>query len=557
MRWFVRHSRLTGMLLLPLLFMSSLWGAMLMQPLRLFASSTHQSSPYASYESFAQFMAKTHKAPFEKVTPYTTQQWQTLQHTQVQRRISFPANSGGTNVKVNRDLNPWNKLSIAAAVNPSRPQNYLVLTNDYREEFSHQYYHVSQTSGKTWHDDALTSGIDATTSAPYNLQTNPGAAFDTAGNSFFSMLSANVISDATVNYSNFDTQVDTVQGFNNANYSGYTTSVIDYVPCNGILSPTTVFNCPGQLQRPSITVDTQPASPNLGSIYVYYTYFCNGVTVAAGNSTPQAVQPCIDNGVTIAPLTSAVLESHSAGAGMPFSKPQLVSSTAQTQAVYPTMVIDQRGTPHIFFEDFATYPVAQVFEATLQGEKWQTSKAPLVNIQYITLGDSSWSFFGNSNPGCSSFRMRAYCAFAANKVNDGPNYATPSVYLLSVDLTNTHVSLSRVNSDPPNDLKSHFFPWASTNSRGQIYVGWYDNRHDPLNAKVEYFVGKSIDAGKTFQHQQAVSDTAFNPCIGSSYCSYFGDYDQLVTGSDDVTHATWADTRDGASAQLYSQAITW
>ncbi|MEO7001073.1 MAG: hypothetical protein ABI068_04665 [Ktedonobacterales bacterium] len=40
-------------------------------------------------------------------------------------------------------------------------------------------------------------------------------------------------------------------------------------------------------------------------------------------------------------------------------------------------------------------------------------------------------------------------------------------------------------------------------------------------------------------------------------CSFFGDYTQLVTGLDGVTHAAWSDTRDGASMQVYSQSITW
>ncbi len=557
MNRFVRRNGLVGALFLPILGMSVLLGALLFQPdAPITFASSMQPSPFGSYQAFAHYVSSLHKAPFLPVTPFSSQQWQAFYA--MQHRALAPASPSGTNIKVNRDLNPWSKSTVAVAVNPAMPQNLLVLTNDYRESFSHQYYHVSQTGGMTWHDDALTNGVDTATSSPYNLQTNPGVAFDAAGNSFFSMLSANIISDATINYSNFDTQIDVVQGYNRGNFSGSTTTSVDYVPCNGVLSPTTTFNCPGQLQRPFITVDTQPHSPNLGTVYVYYTYFCNGVTVPAGNaSTPQPVQPCIDNGITIPPLASAILEADSPGPGIPFSKPRLVSSPIQTQAAYPNMVIDQSGTPHLFFEDYSTYPTAQLFEASLQNNNWQTSLLPLVNSQYLSLGNTSWNFFGNRNPGCSAFQMMAYCAFTANKVNNGLNYATPSVYLLSVNLANGTTSVTRVNDDPASDLKSHFFPWASTNSHGAVYVGWYDNRHDPKNVKVEYFVAKSVDQGHSFRHQQPVSDTSFNPCVGSPYCGYFGDYDQLVTGSDDVTHATWIDTRDGASAEIYSQAITW
>ena len=88
-------------------------------------------------------------------------------------------------------------------------------------------------------------------------------------------------------------------------------------------------------------------------------------------------------------------------------------------------------------------------------------------------------------------------------------------------------------------------------------MGWYDNRNDSFNAKVQYFVGKSTDGGRTFPKQMAVSDTAFNPCIGFPGCGFFGDYTQLVSGPDGVVHAAWSDTRDGASMQIFTQAITW
>jgi len=517
-----------------------------------------QHLPFSSYQDFAHSISMAHKAPFQPATPFSPQQWQSFRASQQKLHALVPSVPSATNVKANRDLNPWSKATVALAVNPSMPKNLLVLTNDYRESFSHQYYHVSQNAGVTWHDDALTNGIDAATSSPYNLQTNPGVAFDSNGNSFFSMLSANIISDSTTGYSNFDTQIDVVQGYNRGNFSSSTTSTVDFVPCNGVLSPTIAFNCPGQLQRPLITVDTQPNSPHLGTVYVYYTYFCNGVTVTADNtSTPQPVQPCIDNGVTIPPLASAILEADSPGPGMPFGKPRLVSNSTQNQSAYPTMVIDQLGQPHIFFEDFTSYPTSQLFVASLRGDNWQSPPLPLVSMQYLSLGNNGWNFFGNSNPGCSSFHMLTYCSFTANKVNNGLSYATPSVYLLSVNLSTSATSLTRVNADPPNDLKSHFFPWSSTNSHGDVYVGWYDNRHDPKNVKVEYFVAKSSDHGSSFRHQQPVSDMSFNPCVGSPYCGYFGDYNQLVTGTDNVTHAAWIDTRDGASAQVYSQAITW
>jgi hypothetical protein len=73
------------------------------------------------------------------------------------------------------------------------------------------------------------------------------------------------------------------------------------------------------------------------------------------------------------------------------------------------------------------------------------------------------------------------------------------------------------------DSKHHFFAWATTTPNGSVYVGWYDDRNDPVSTKVQYFVGKSTDGGKHFPIQKPVSDTAFNPCTGFPGCGFFGD----------------------------------
>jgi hypothetical protein len=117
--------------------------------------------------------------------------------------------------------------------------------------------------------------------------------------------------------------------------------------------------------------------------------------------------------------------------------------------------------------------------------------------------------------------------------------------------------IRRVNNDAFGNGRHHFFPWATGKSDGSVYVGWYDDRNDPALTKVEYFVGKSTDGGNAFPVQQAVSTKSFNPCVDFPGCGFFGDYTQIVAGPDGVVHAAWADTRDGASMQIYTQAVTW
>ncbi len=224
------------------------------------------------------------------------------------------------------------------------------------------------------------------------------------------------------------------------------------------------------------------------------------------------------------------------------------------------MVIDPAGVPHVFFDDFTNSPTINMWEATLSGGKWVVSPKPVVSFAFGGLNNPNWGFrdLGTVAPGCGIHGYTAYCAFAARQIGSGNSESTPSVYVAAIDLkAGTTLHVSRVNNDVFNDQKHHFFPWATATPQGNVYVGWYDDRNDRFNTKVEYFVGKSVDGGKTFPQQKAVSDVSFNPCVGFPGCGFFGDYTQLVSGPDGLIHAAWADTRDGASMQIWSQVVTW
>jgi hypothetical protein len=222
------------------------------------------------------------------------------------------------------------------------------------------------------------------------------------------------------------------------------------------------------------------------------------------------------------------------------------------------MVIDAAGTPHVFFDDFTNPLAIDMWQSTLVGGTWVVARTPVVSFVYNGLRNMNWSFrdAGAEAPGCAIHGFTAYCAFSANQVGAGKLESTPAVYLAAVHTgSGAALHVVRVNDDAFNGQKHHFFGWAATTPAGSVYVGWYDDRRDPFNTKVDYFVGKSTDGGKTFPLQQPVNDVAFNPCTGFPGCSFFGDYTQLVTSAEGVVHAAWSDTRDGASMQIWSQVV--
>jgi len=243
---------------------------------------------------------------------------------------------------------------------------------------------------------------------------------------------------------------------------------------------------------------------------------------------------------------------------LPFSPPALVSGALQNTQ-FSDMVIDNNGTPHMFFDDFTNSPVINMWESTLTGGTWAVSSAPVASFIYNGLLNLNWGFrdSGAAAPGCGIHKNTAYCAFSANQVAGGKAEGSPSLYLAVINAETAVSHLHRVNNDTFGDQKHHFFGWATATPNGNVYVGWYDDRNDPFNTRVQYFVGKSTDGGKTFPKQIAVSDTAFNPCTGFPGCGFFGDYVQLVSASDGTVRAAWSDTRDGATMQVWSETITW
>ncbi len=511
---------------------------------------THAAGlPYANLQAFTSYMQAHHKAPFDRDNvAYSGSSALGAARNHGKTFTSTPYSGGGSNVKVNQDRNPWPKAEIGAAVDPTNGNNYVVMSNDFRENYDHMFYHVSTNGGQNWTDDSMVGGADPVTGfVPLNFQSDPGVAFDSFGHSYLSTITGNLIFDGVNGYLNLDTEIEVAEGYSHGRYTSLLPVPVDDQPCDGTLS---AFNCPAQLDKPFITVDNVPGSPHRGTIYVYYTLFCNG-------TGPSGTDPCTDGNATVPAFSSAILEAHASAWGLPFSAPELVSGSL-TQEQFSDLVVDSHGTAHMFFDDFST-PSINMYESTLTGSGWVVSSTPVASFNYTGLNNINWGFrdFGTVAPGCGISADTAYCAFDATQIGSGTVAGTPSVYVAVVNTQTAASKIHRVNNDPLLDGKDHFFPWATVTPNGNVYVGWYDDRNDKFNTKVQYFVGKSTDGGKTFPTQVAVSDTSFNPCVGFPGCGFFGDYTQLVSGPNGVVHAAWSDTRDGASMQIYTQSITW
>ena len=86
----------------------------------------------------------------------------------------------------------------------------------------------------------------------------------------------------------------------------------------------------------------------------------------------------------------------------------------------------------------------------------------------------------------------------------------------------------RVNDDPVNANKWHFFGTLSVAPNGRIDVVWYDTRNAPNNIDSQLFYSFSTDGGATWAPNVQVSNT-FNPQAGFPNNQKIGDYITIVS----------------------------
>ncbi len=131
------------------------------------------------------------------------------------------ATKSDVSVQGNQDKNPWQKVSVAAAVDPKNPKHIVVLSDDFRDGFQRVFYHVSTNGGKKWTDDYLTDGVDpGLNGLPFAMPHSAKIGFDSEGNTSIVHLSSNNIiqsNNGLISFANLDTQIDLIQGFKKRN----------------------------------------------------------------------------------------------------------------------------------------------------------------------------------------------------------------------------------------------------------------------------------------------------------------------------------------------------
>jgi hypothetical protein len=123
------------------------------------------------------------------------------------------------------------------------------------------------------------------------------------------------------------------------------------------------------------------------------------------------------------------------------------------------------------------------------------------------------------------------------------------MFARSTDGGSTFSAPRRINDDPVNHAKWHWFGTLSVAPNGRIDAVWLDTRNAANNSDSQLFYSYSIDGGNAWSRNVAVSNT-FNPFVGYPNQFKLGDYITVV--SDDAgANVAYAATFNGEEDIYY------
>jgi hypothetical protein len=128
----------------------------------------------------------------------------------------------------------------------------------------------------------------------------------------------------------------------------------------------------------------------------------------------------------------------------------------------------------------------------------------------------------------------------------GFNVGSDVMFIRSPDGGQTFTAPHRINDDPVNHNKWHWFGTMSVAPNGRIDAVWLDTRNAGNNTDSQLFYSYSFDGGDTWSANVAVSNS-FNPFLGYPNQNKMGDYLTIVsdnTGGNVAYAATFNSEED-------------
>lgn len=419
-----------------------------------------------------------------------------------QAPVTCSSNSGslgqisyGSNVSASHECGSQSETSIA--INPANAKNVIAGSNEIQRLPMRAMY--STDGGKTF------TGVDlplppSRTNNGFDFGSDPGVAFDSNGNAYYSYIVVFFSSGGAINGTEMAVAHSTDGG------ATWTATYFNPQTGNG------QFN-----DKPMITVDTGRAHHN--RIYVAWDN-------ATGNSSSDK------NG-------NNVLLAYSDDGGATFSTPVSVSGpfTGRTGAIGADPYVTANGTLHVAWQDDAHSTIDDAV-STDGGQTFSSPNviAPVNAFQFNVAAQASRGAL--VYPSCGSYKSTLYCSYM-----NGSDAATSVYVARSTDGGTTWTS----TAVPAGG--DQFNQWLAVDPKtGAVVVSWSDSRNDSTRHSTEYFIAESTNGGASFSTAAQIATQPTDETVaGADLGNQYGDYEGVAAFGGEI-HPIWVDRRASIAA---------
>jgi hypothetical protein len=201
------------------------------------------------------------------------------------------------------------------------------------------------------------------------------------------------------------------------------------------------------------------------------------------------------------------------------------------EPIFGTLDVDSNGNLYVGGEGFTTFYCVRSSNAQIGGQTPTFDQNTPVNMGGELSG-------GGINPAGLTGQLFLAVDRSGTATNNNiymlasvvpPGRSTTDVmFVRSTDGGLIFSAPQKINDDPVNPSKWHWFGTFAVAPNGRLDAVWYDTRNAANNTDTQLFYSYSTDAGVTWSANVAVSN-AFNPFEGYPNQSKIGDYITIVS----------------------------
>jgi hypothetical protein len=291
--------------------------------------------------------------------------------------------------------------------------------------------------------------------------------------------------------------------------------------------------------KEAIAVDTSPASPHVGRLYLAWSRLASG-------------------GVPL-----QIVVSHSDDGGLTWSRAVRVNDGSGSDATYPGLAVGADGTLYVTW--FTRGQRVLLDRSVDGGDRFGTDVSVVLAIEL----PHGLCHFGGTALAAQPRRCIVIAPAVSVDRTSGRVYVTygaagrsgleQNVYVSAYDGATLAPLLERRQINPPDGavVSDQFFAASAVDdSTGRLWACWYDTTGDPTRKGVRYSCAASGDGGATWTPPVRAATVFSNETVRGASPFEYGDYAGLAVAGG-VAHPMWTDSRDLATLgeEIYTTAL--